>query len=88
MFIQAELEVYPHLIDVLLRRKGHKFWIYWSLVSSNSICKMVSVKWLQLNKVSTGTYFGHLPGKMTSANEKIVCDYLWYLDVNATATDV
>lgn len=86
MFIQAKLEVYPYLIDVLLHKKGHKIWIYWPLVFHISICKMVSVEWLQLTNVSTGTYVGHL-GKMTRANEKIICDYLWHLDVNATATD-
>lgn len=87
MFVQAKLEVYLYLIDVLLHKKGHKIWIYWPLVFRISICKTVSVECLQLTNVSTGTYVGHLLGKMTRANEKITCDYLWHLDVNATATD-
>lgn len=75
MFIQAELEVFPYLVGVILHKNGNKFLIYWPLVTSISICKTVSAEWLQLSNISTSTYFCHLPGKMTRANEKK--NYMW-----------
>lgn len=48
----------------------------------------VIVKWSVLNDYKLALVLTFIVGlKMSKANEKNICDYLWHLDANATPTD-